>query len=611
MDELETRYSVTISSEDHTNFVLQKLRTSSHFRVSKLAISGVSLESLHVQLVVQKVWSTLNLLKLETCFKVSESLLFQIVSKLPNLTSLSVTYVYPPSSTGTKSGQDGASSNEDRSFKFPFFADRWITNFSTLGKNKLQQGSASCSNNYESNINMLTTFGEDNSVMLPHENIRFLQLDLGQNVTFQLSKIFHIFPCLIELVIANVRDEPLKHFKTLPLASTSSSSPSPPHHHYSEHHLKRLSVRQYSTASFSEKLLQTLMRLNMHLEKLELIFHPPPASSSSTSTQSVDTLQTSRSLLRQFIESQDASLQSLKLIQVENDLCHSPSSSPATNNNFTRTTTGNSNGSPVVANNYYWNFNYSSPSYSISLLPLSLSNLEVLHVQKPLISNLAQVLNHFPKLKELSLQVSYGSNWQGLLPSRLEPHESITKLKIDFIDSDSFSRIGYCFPSLQTLQLAFCDQSLFNVLCDLIPYFNGNNGGSRGSLVSCQQCHGSSQEFIVRKKNKNDDESFPRGAGVLSNLAANFPSGNHGHNLELTFRNSNHDSDSKSRKDSNTPLTSSLLCGCVNNLGALHPDYLKQQLRKKYLFKSKSRLSILFTYQSVFAQYNLYVTYNQ
>lgn len=244
-----------------------------------------------------------------------------------------------------------------------------------------------------------------------HHSIRHLHLDLGPHTTFQLTKIFQTFPNLFELAIANVREEPLKHFKS----SSSSSAAAYP--------IRQLTLRQYSNITFSEKLVQTLMRLNMQLENLVLIFHPPTQSSTKR-------LQTSSPLLRQFVESLSKRLESLKLVQVEDDLSrysswHTKSSTMAMNyeernlldqeklsNSLpvippTTPTTGCS--SALV--NYSWSFNYSSTP--ISILPMALLSLRELHVQKPLITNLAQVLNNFPFLKALSVQVSYGSNWKG------------------------------------------------------------------------------------------------------------------------------------------------------------------------------------------------------
>lgn len=101
-----------------------------------------------------------------------------------------------------------------------------------------------------------TTSSESSNFQFVHPNIRHLHLDIGQRARFQLSKVFHTFPNLVELNIANVTDEPRKNF--------TSVAP-----------LKYLSIRQYSSLSFSEKLISTLAKLDLRLERLLLVFHPP------------------------------------------------------------------------------------------------------------------------------------------------------------------------------------------------------------------------------------------------------------------------------------------------------------------------------------------------
>lgn len=116
-----------------------------------------------------------------------------------------------------------------------------------------------------------------------------------------------------------------------------------------------------------------------------------------------------------------------------------------------------------------------------------------------------------------------------MLPAKLEPHENIIKLKIDFIDAESFARLGHWFPYLKYLQLSYCDISLFNVLSRFIPSFNKGDATSRmtkENIFSCQYCHsfmaGNGEDAFDDGIEKNgvvsiDDGNegcFMKGAGV-------------------------------------------------------------------------------------------------
>ncbi|CAL8111663.1 unnamed protein product [Orchesella dallaii] len=461
LEELQTRCIIHVSNVNHIKMVLQKLHGCANFRIGKCSLVNVGLDNVLLHKLFFKVQNSLHLLKLVHLAEIDELLLFKILNQLPNLTHLSVT-----STTSKAEALNESHDHREECFKFPLLSGR--TN-AVYSPEKYDHG--------RSNMGEEANYANCN-IHFKYKSIVHLHLDLGPHVAFQLGKIFQVFPNLIELAIANVREETRRKF----LKSGEGLAAQ-----YPQVKLKRLTLRQYSSIGFHEKLVQTLMRLNMHLEKLVVIFHPPSKALHSTS-----------SLFRQFIESQGCSLKILKLEQVEDhlSLCISTDTSGNAQEQMMLSCVG------PGKHDYYWDFNYTSPS--ISLLPMCLSNLQVLHVQKPLITNLAQVLHHFPSLKELSLRVCYGSNWKGMLPVKLEPHEKITRLKIDFIDSDSFARLGYCFPSLQTLQLSYCNESLFYVLCDSIPYFNGG-----GNLISCQQCHGTTQEFsVVKVKGRSDDETL-------------------------------------------------------------------------------------------------------
>lgn len=493
LDELQSRCTATVNNNAQISLVLQKFKESSTFKVGKCIITSPFTDNLLAQQLLIRVATTLNVLKIEST-DIQEAFLFRIVANLPNLTQLSVVLLQV--SSKTRNQDDDDKHHCCNNFNFPFLSGPLTNPFSSsYESNKCvskrisdeSQPNRCTGNSCKDNESGTGTSLNKENESFVHHSIRHLHFDIGQSGRLQMSKIFHTFPNLVELNVSNIVDEPRKNFKYQQQPDSSR---------HIKCTLKYLSIRQYSNIGYSEKLVQTLMKLGMRLAKLVLIFPPP-------SLPSHKSLQVCSAPLKQFVEMQGSTLKSLKLIQVEDDLCSYNYCEWDKNirvTSITENITSKSGGDAKavsreqVESKYWWNFNYSSPSFP--LLPIHLPNLEVLHVQKPLITNLAQVLHHFPKLSMLSIHVSpNGAKWRSMFPQRLEPHVQISTFKLDFIDSDSLSRLGYCFPSLQTLQMSYCDESLFNTLCKLIPCFNGK--AAKENLVPCDQCHEKSRQGKV------------------------------------------------------------------------------------------------------------------
>lgn len=465
LNELHNRCTITINENRHAQYVIHKLETTPNFRVGKCIIASPYLDETLVKqlLLSMPITITINVLHLDSSVISKDALfLINIIASLSNLTHLSVV--------------SGVNQNARKS---PEHLNSWITPFSSgpTSSSSSSQKNDINDNNIVNECSSTSIYNYTEKRFFVHKNLRYLHFDTGKDAQLQLSKILHAFPSLIELSVANLVDEPRKHFKCEHTSGLLS--------------LQSFTLRQYSNISFPEKLVHMLLKLNVCLENLMLIFHPPTQSLTKA-------LPTTSALLRQFIESQQASLKSLKLIQVEDDVCSSINSycSKLDKNGATATKTTQEVFQQNICipnvsvsskgTDSRWSFNYAFPS--ISLFPVTLPNLEVLHVQKPLITNLALVLKHFPRLRQLSIQVSpNGSNWKGMLPQKLESHTEVKEFKLDFIDLESFTRLGNFFPCLETLKLAYCDVRLINVLCKQIPSFNV--GAAKNKLTVCVECH--------------------------------------------------------------------------------------------------------------------------